>query len=210
MLMAGLTKPHPATVPPEEITPRGRGRPRDEIARSRILEAALKVLEQEGFSNATCDEIAERAGASKATIYRWWPNKAAVLIEALREAVAQELPFPNTGDLRQDIRLQLRNFVKLLTGRRSRIFKAFVAAAQNDPEVARAFETVWRTPRRTTAKAGLELHRGRQLREDVDLDLVMDMMYGPLYYGLLVGRASLSEKYTDALADLITAAISKS
>ncbi len=84
-----------------ETAPRGRGRPRDEVARSRILEAALEVLELHGFSNATCDAIAERAGASKATIYRWWPNKAAVLIEALREAVALELPFPDTGDVRK-------------------------------------------------------------------------------------------------------------
>src|ERR1700739_2870432 len=98
----------------EEVTSRGRGRPRDEVARGRILEAALAVLEEQGFASATCDAIAERAGASKATIYRWWPNKAAVLLEALREAVAQELPFPDTGDVHEDIRLQLRNFIKLV------------------------------------------------------------------------------------------------
>src|SRR3954451_23694395 len=99
----------------EDLVHRGRGRPRDEVAKSRILEAALKLLEEQSFADITTDAIAERAGASKATIYRWWPNKAAVLIEALREAVAQELPFPDTCDLREDIRVQLRNFIKLLT-----------------------------------------------------------------------------------------------
>jgi AcrR family transcriptional regulator len=193
----------------EEVAPRGRGRPRDEIARNRILAAALNVLEELGFANATCDAIAERAGASKATIYRWWPNKAAVLIEALREAVAQELPFPDTGDLREDLRQQLRNFIKLLNGRRGRIFKAFVAAAQSDPEVSDAFRSVWVRPRRIDAKAGLERHRGRCLHEDVDLDLVMDCLYGPLYYRLLVGHGSLTEKYTDALTDMILASIQK-
>jgi AcrR family transcriptional regulator len=193
----------------EELVPRGRGRPRDEEARARILAAALAVLEEQGFANATTDAIAERAGASKATIYRWWPNKAAVLVEALREAVAQELPFPDTGSLQADIRVQLRNFIKLLTGRRGRIFKAFVAAAQSDPEVSEAFRSVWVRPRRIDAKAGLQRHRGRALREDIDLDLLLDILYGPLYYRLLVGHAPLTEKYVDALADLALRSIVK-
>jgi AcrR family transcriptional regulator len=183
--------------------PRGRGRPRDGDCRERILRAGLELLEESSFADITTDAIAERAGASKATIYRWWPNKAAVLIEALREAVAQELPFPDTGDLRQDIRLQLRNFIKLLTGRRGRIFKAFIAAAQSDPEVAQTFEAVWRHPRRASAKVALEQHRGQALREDVDLDVVMDALYGPVYYRLLVGRGTLSERYADSISDIV-------
>jgi AcrR family transcriptional regulator len=191
----------------EETAPRGRGRPRDEIARNRILAAALSVLEELGFANATCDAIAERAGASKATIYRWWPNKAAVLIEALREAVAQEQPFPDTGNLREDLRQQLRNFVKLLNGRRGRAFKAFVAAAQSDPEVSDAFRSVWVRPRRGNAKVVLERHRGKCLPEDIDLELVMDCLYGPLYFRLLIGHGALTEKYTDGLTDLILESI---
>lgn len=193
----------------EEVNQRARGRPRDEMARKRILEAALELVEDLGLASTTTDAIAERAGASKATIYRWWPNKAAVLMEALREAVAQETPFPNTGSLREDIRIQLRNFIKLLTGRRGRVFKAFVAAAQNDPEVAETFRTVWMVPRRIDAKAGLERHRGRELREDADLELVMDALYGPLYFRLLAGHRPLTEKFTDALADVVLEGIRK-
>src|SRR5579884_3541791 len=154
---------------------KARGRPRDEVARARILKAALQVTEEAGFADTTCDAIAERAGASKATIYRWWPNKAAVLIEALREAVAQELPFPDTGDLHEDLRLQLRNFVKLLTGPRGRTFKAFIAAAQTDAEVADAFRTVWLKPRRATTKLLLERHKDQgRLPPETDLDLAID------------------------------------
>ncbi len=191
----------------EESAPRGRGRPRDEVARSRILEAALSTLESLGFANATCDAIAERAGASKATIYRWWPNKSAVLLEALREAVAQEIPFPNTGDLHQDIRLQLHNFRRLLVGRRGCSMKAFVAAAQNDPEVAEAFHSFWVRPRRTAAIATLETYRGTSLRSDVNLDLVMDVMYGPFYYRLLTGLGPFSSEHVDQLADMVLASI---
>jgi AcrR family transcriptional regulator len=187
----------------DEVTTRGRGRPRDEDCRARILRAGLQLLEESSFGDITTDAIADRAGSSKATIYRWWPNKAAVLIEALREAVEQELPFPETGDLRQDIRLQLRNFVKLLTGRRGRIFKAFIAAAQSDPEVAETFAAVWRNPRRALAKVALERHRGHALREDVDLDIVMDALYGPLYYRLLAGHGPLSERYADSISEVV-------
>ena len=182
---------------------RSRGRPRDEVTRTRILEAALELLEEAGFANATTDAIAERAGASKATIYRWWPNKAAVVIEALREQVAQETPFPDTGDVRRDIQLQLQNFIKLLIGRRGRIFKAFLAAAQSDPEFAEAFRTVWIQPRRTEAKKVLERHKlTGALPAHTDLEVVMDLIYGPIYFRLLAGHAPLTPEFADSIAEM--------
>ncbi len=187
----------------ESLPTRGRGRPRDEVARSRILEAALEVLESTSFINATTDAIAERAGASKATIYRWWPNKAAVFIEALREATAQELPFPDTGDLAEDVRLQLRNFVKLLTGPRGKTFKAFLAAAQSDTEVAEAFRRLWIKPRREQTKAVLKRHQvAGRLSEKADLETVLDLLYGPFYFRLLAGHAPLNADFANATADL--------
>jgi AcrR family transcriptional regulator len=170
----------------------------------------LELLEQSSFAEITADAIAERAGASKATIYRWWPNKDAVLVEALRETVAQELPFPDTGDLRQDIRLQIENFIKLLSGRRGRIFTAFVAAAQSDPEVADTFQRVWREPRREHSKAVLERHRGKQMRPDADLEMVLDAMYGPLYYRLLTGNRKFGERYAELLTQIIFGGIATS
>jgi AcrR family transcriptional regulator len=182
---------------------RARGRPRCEDTRARILQAGLELLEQSSFAEITADAIAERAGASKATIYRWWPNKDAVLVEALRETVAQEFPFPDTGNLREDIRAHVHNFITLLAGRRGRIFTAFVAAAQSDAEVAETFQRVWREPRRTASKAILERHRGKQMREDADLEMVLDAMYGPLYYRLLTGNRKFREGYADALTGII-------
>jgi AcrR family transcriptional regulator len=186
----------------EEDSPKGRGRPRDEEARQRILDAALEVLEEVGFAQVTTEAIAERAGASKATIYRWWPNKAAVLIEAFREAVSPELPFPDTGCARKDIQLQLRSFVNMLTGRRGRIFAAFLGATQNDAEVAAAFRASWLTPRRTEAKSALarKIERG-ELRRGLDLDVILDLLYGPIYYRVLTGHGPLTTEYADQLAD---------
>ncbi len=191
-----------ATRSIEDPGARSRGRPRDEEARTRILEAALQLLAREGFASATCDAIAERAGASKATMYRWWPNKAAVLIEALRETVSHEMPFPDTGDLREDIRLQLHNFLGLLTGRHGRAFKAFIAATQSDPAVAAAFRTLWIQPRRAQAKEVLKRHQENGRLKETDLDVVLDLLYGPFYYRLLAGHGPLSAGFADAVAGL--------
>ncbi len=190
---------------------RGRGRPRDEDARARILQAAIQILESTCFINATADAIAERAGASKATIYRWWPNKEAVFIEALRETTAQELPFPDTGDLREDIRQQLHNFVKLLTGRRGRTFKAFIAAGQSDPEVAEAFRNLWIKPRRAQTRAVLERHQqAGRIAPEIDLECFIDLLYGPFYLRLVGGHRPLTPALADAITDMALAAATHS
>src|SRR3954462_8775313 len=180
----------------ETSTIRGRGRPRSEVSRQRILDAALETLQISGFTCSTTDLIAERAGASKATIYRWWPTKASLLAEALRESVAEELPFPETGDLATDIELQLQNFIGLLNGRLGKAFKAFVGAAQSDPEVAAAFLEEWVKPRRKEAKTVLERYKmNDQIAPDIDLDFVLDLLYGPLYFRLLSGHGALTPEY---------------
>lgn len=189
-------------------TLRGRGRPRDEEARGRILQASLEALEELGYPGVTCEAIAERAGASKATIYRWWPHKEAVMLEALREAVAQELPFPDSGSLKEDIRLQLHNFVKLLKGRRGRVFKGIIAAVQSDPKVAEAFRSIWVLPRRESAGACIERYR-KELRRDLSINTIMDEMYGPMYYRLLIGHEPLTFEFADELAKMVWAGISR-
>jgi AcrR family transcriptional regulator len=187
----------------EETAQRGRGRPRDEVARARILEAALEVLQDVGFANTTTDAIAERAGASKATIYRWWSNKAAVVIEALRKQVSRDTPFADTGDLVKDIHLQLHTFVEFLTGWRGRVFKAFMAAAQNDPVFAESFRSDWILPRRAEAKEIFERHKGRgALAKNVDLELLLDAMYGPIYFRLLAGHEPLDAEFAQAIGDM--------
>jgi AcrR family transcriptional regulator len=187
----------------DEIAQRGRGRPRDELARRRILESALALVEQIGFASATTDAIADRAGASKSTIYRWWPNKAAVVIEALQDQVSQEQPFPNTGNLRDDIHQQLQNFIAFLTGRRGRLFMAFIAAAQSDPEVAEAFRELWIKPRRRDAGQVLERYqRDGLLSENLDLGMALDLIYGSIYFRLLAGHAPLTPGFGRVIADL--------
>jgi len=183
---------------------RGRGRPRDQGARRRILQAALDLMDETAFTQVTMEAIAERAAASKTTVYRWWPNKAQLAIEAFREAVAPELPLRDTGSLRKDLTTQMQNFARVLSGRGGRMLRSFLVAARCDPEVAEAFRSIWSDPRRAEAKSMLRQKQATgQLRQDADLDLVIDSLYGPLYYRFLVKNELPSQKYAESLAALV-------
>jgi AcrR family transcriptional regulator len=183
---------------------RGRGRPRDEAARQRILQAALDLMDETAFAQVTAGAIAVRAGASKATLYRWWPNKAAVVIEAFSQAVAPELPLRDSGSLRDDLTAQVRNFARVLSGRGGRMLRSFIVAARSDPDVAAAFRSIWSDPRRAAAREILRRKQSRgQLRHGADLDLVLDSLYGPLYYRFLVKNEPPTQKYAEALVGLV-------
>jgi AcrR family transcriptional regulator len=182
---------------------KGPGRPRDEEVRKRILASAAQLLEDRCFEDITVDAIAEHSGAGKATIYRWWPNKAAVLIEAFRERVAQEIPFPDTGDFRQDVRQQLQNFTEIIYwGRRGKVFRSFIAGAQADPEIAKAFRELWIRPRRAEAKKLFERHIAEGIADvSLDPDLAVELVFSPLYYRLLTGWGEITPEYLDRLVD---------
>jgi AcrR family transcriptional regulator len=189
---------------PAGTNSRGPGRPRDEEVRRRVLSAASNLLQEVGFRSVTVDAIAERAGASKATVYRWWPDKASVLIEAFREAVSPEFPFADTGSLCGDIKTQLRRFSKFLLGRRGRLLAAIVVGAQEDPEMAMALRDHWIRPLRKRGAAVLDRYRKNgELPPDTDLDLLQDMMYAPFYYNLLTGYTPISERYADTVTRAI-------
>jgi AcrR family transcriptional regulator len=165
-------------------------------------------MDTTGFAQVTVEAIAERAGTSKATVYRWWPNKAAVVIEAFREAIAPELPLRNTGTLRDDLTSQLRNFSRVLSGRGGRMLRSFLAAGMSDPDVAAAFRSTWSAPRRAEAKQMLRQKQvSGQLGKDADLDLVLDLLYGPMYYRFLVKNEPPSQKYAEAVVELLIQAL---
>ncbi len=180
-----------------------KGRPRDEDVRLRLLAAAANLIEESGSANISVDAIAALAGSGKATIYRWWPTKAALLIEAFRRAVESELTYTFSGSLETDVVQWLLQFTTMLNGPRGRIFAAFVAGGQSDPEIALAFREFWIKPRRAEAKEALRRHCATgELPDGIDLDLVVEILYAPLYYRLLTGWGPLTPEYVEALAHL--------
>jgi AcrR family transcriptional regulator len=187
---------------------RSPGRPRSERARRAILQAANELLDGEGFAAVTVEAIAERAGVSKATVYRWWPNRAAVVMDGFLSIVSSEVPFPHTGHAREDIRIHMRRLAEAFSGKIGRTVAALIAEGQSDPELAEALRSRWLSVRRAEAREILELgiERG-QLREDLNAEVAVDVLYGPIYFRMLVGHAPLEGDFADALADHIFAGL---
>jgi AcrR family transcriptional regulator len=184
------------------------GRPRSERARRAILQAANELLDGEGFAAVTVEAIAERAGVSKATVYRWWPNRAAVVMDGFLSIVSSEVPFPHTGHAREDIRIHMRRLAEAFSGKIGSTVAALIAEGQSDPELAEALRSRWLSVRRAEAREILELgiERG-QLREDLNAEVAVDVLYGPIYFRMLVGHAPLEGDFADALADHIFAGL---
>ncbi len=188
-----------------EVAPsRAPGRPRCPTTHQAILDAANNLLDEIGFTNMSLEGIAARAGVGKATIYRRWSNKASVVMDAFLAATAKEIAFPNTRSAREDIRRQMRSVVKVLNGPRGRTIATLIGVVQSDNELAEAFRTRFVAVRRGEAKAVVQ--RGianGEFKPDMDLESVLDCLYGPLYFRLLIGHEKASAKYADQLVDLV-------
>ena len=187
---------------------RSPGRPRSERAHRAILQAANDLLESEEFAAVTVEAIAERAGVSKATVYRWWPNRAAVLMDGFLSIVSSRVPFPHTGRAREDIRIHMRRLAEAFSGKIGSTVAALIAEGQSDPELAEALRSRWLSVRREEAREILELgiERG-ELRDDIDPEVAVDVLYGPIYYRMLVGHAPLDDEFADTLADNVFAGL---
>src|SRR5271157_442868 len=185
-------------------TKRLPGRPRSEQARQAILRSTLKLLQYAGFTDLTIEAIAAEAGVGKATVYRWWPNKGALVVDAFASSAEQQLHFPDTGSVYRDMSLQMNQFLGILRTRRGRIVAALLGAGQSDPDLLQAFRERFLRPRRQEAYKTLRrgIERG-ELPENLDLDLVLDILYGSIYMRFLIRHGDLSESYVSEVCRLV-------
>jgi AcrR family transcriptional regulator len=179
------------------------GRPRSEEARLSILRSTLKLLAEKGFSELTIEAVAARASVGKATVYRWWPDKGALIADAFASSTTRKLHFPDTGSVRKDMSQQMQQLVKILRSRRGRIVSAMLGAGQSDRNLIAAFRERFMKPRRQEAYATLQrgILRG-QLKKSVDMDLLLDSLYGPIYMRFLIRHDTLTPEFVDGLCDL--------
>jgi AcrR family transcriptional regulator len=175
------------------------GRPRSEAARDAILKAALRLVTKRGFRAVTVNEISEEAGVGKMTIYRRWPNKAAVVMDSLLALVGPETSFPVGKDALQSMRLQLNLQATFFRSARGNLIRSLVAEAQSDPELAAAFRDRWLAPRREEVRQMLrQAMKEGSLRKDLDLETAIDLLYGSFYYRLLLGTGHFDEKFIES------------
>jgi AcrR family transcriptional regulator len=159
----------------------------------------------------TMDEVARRAGVSKATIYRWWPSKEILALDALaREWAAAPAGQRQTGSLRGDLLSRFRPWVRQLNRKPfARVVAGLVAEAQTNPEFAKLYRERFVQPRRDSTRELLVQARDRgEIAADTNLEVTLDLLYGPIYHRLLHGHAALTERFAQQVIDCVIAAIS--
>ena len=193
---------NPAVAPLSSPRP---GRPRSEARRAAILAAAGELMLAGGLPAATMEAIAERAGVSKATIYKWWPSRSAVALEGFMVSVADSWSLPEELPSPRALYVLMRNAVSLFNeGPAGPLMRALAADAQSQPELAQALRERWFGPRRALAAAVIDrgIERG-ELRPDLNLAATLDALFGPIYYRLLFSHEPLDEAFASQLIDQV-------
>lgn len=152
----------------------------------------------------TADAIARRAGVSKATIYKWWPNKTLVALDAYLAGMTQQVPTPDTGSAEVDFTRQLKSLMAFYTSPLGRLFGQFIAEGQSDPAFLALFRDRFLYARRSAARVMWQrgVDRG-EIREEIDGEIVLDMIYGPMIFRLLAGHGSLSDRDSEAVVHAV-------
>jgi AcrR family transcriptional regulator len=182
--------------------------PRAVRSRQVIINAAIELLVENGLAGTTIEAIAARSGAAKTTIYRHWPDKRAVLLAAV-EAAVPAASLPDSGSLRGDLTAFTDDLARIVTTPpTSALIPALIDAAERDAEIASLlthFTAQRRRPLRTAISRAIE--RG-ELPPDRDLDLIEDLLLGPLFYRRLLSRRPITPEFTKTTTDALVAALS--
>jgi AcrR family transcriptional regulator len=191
--------------------PKARGRQRSLEAKAAILKATLQLLERKPLRKVTADAIAKRAGVSKATIYKWWPNKNLVALDAYLEGMTARVPTPDTGSAEIDFTVQLKLLTAFYTSTVGRPFCQFIAEGQNDPVFLALFRERFLYARREAARVMWQrgVERG-EIWERIDGEIVLDLIYGPTIFRLLAGHGSLNDSESEAMIKAVFGGLRRS
>lgn len=174
---------------------------RSERSRRATLDAALELCAEKGYGRVTVEAIAARAGVSKKTIYRWWPSKGAVMLEAFAEAFVGATPFVDTGDIAADLRTHINAAVRMVsTAPYGPAYAGILSEMHHDEDLARAVREQLVGPRVEAAVGRLRRAQEQgQVPAGADLPLAVEMLYGPVYYRHVLRRPAQDEATVAAL-----------
>jgi len=204
--MRSATHSTPEAVPTETAPDESR---RSKRTHNAILAAAEKLLAEKGYANVTIEGIAAKAGAGKQTIYRWWSSKAELYMELYSELANRDIHLPDTGSVERDLRelfYQLFDFFQR-TGAGGAL-PGIIAEIQSEPGLAKAFYEDLVKSRRRLWRQLIErgVERG-EIRGDLNLELIVDILNGPVWYRRLLGHAPLSRRFANDLVRVIMGGI---
>ncbi len=179
---------------------KSRGRQRSEESKQAIFAAILDLLKEKAMRDISIDEIARKAGVGKATIYKWWPSKACVALDAFVGNLRRMVPVPDTGSAENDFREQLHALFAFYASPGGKLQAQFIAEGQSSPEFATLFRDRFLKSRREVV--GVIFDRAVKRREisgNLNRELVLDLIYGPAMYRLMAQHGPLDSKTADQM-----------
>ncbi|MFC4456347.1 TetR/AcrR family transcriptional regulator [Deinococcus sonorensis] len=182
------------------MTIRAPGRPRNAAHSDRAKTAALELLAEEGYAAINMETIAQRTGIARQTLYRRWPHKRALILDAFADQADQLPDLPDTGDLETDLKTLLRATTAKFNSPCGSTNRAFVAEGLQDPAVMTDLWGRHFSKRRRQVATLLQRARARGERLALDDDTLTDLLLGPLWYRLLMQHAPLDNAFADAVA----------
>jgi AcrR family transcriptional regulator len=187
-----------------------RARTHTDARSEKIRSATLELAQELGFAKLSIEAVAARAGVGKHTIYRRWPSKGALFLDAVLSSHEAALEYPDTGDIVADLREQILAAVELL-GRPplGPLYRSLLGEAQHDAAVSAALNERFIAPQTQRTIARLEKARDRgQLSPDLDLELAMSILSGPIYFQFLITAEPVTRDYVDGLLAALFAGLS--
>lgn len=192
-----------ASVPTRTV-----GRPRSQKARQDILKSAYMLLKKKGIRSVGAQEIANGAGVSTATLYRWWNTKEALIMDACFEHAHPVLTYEGKGSPLSRLRDQVVRGAVWLRTEDGKVMARLITGIHGDTELHKIFLDRFLLPRRRMAIAVIkEAIAGGELNRDTDPELLIDALYGPSYYRWMLGHAPLTKRYAEALVEKIVSAL---
>ncbi len=179
---------------------RPRGRPRSAAAEEAVMDAVYAFLQERSVRELTMEGIAERANVGKPTLYKWWPSKAALVMAVLQQRLVPKPDSFTAKTAEAAIRARMHRLVRAFNGMFGKVFADLIAEGQNDAELLSDLYEKHLGQRRNALMA--EIERGKtsgEFRAEVDAELLVDSLIGPVYYRLLMKTAPLTEGYVDQL-----------
>ena len=184
------------------------GRPVSVASRAAVLTTAAKLLDERGFTGFTIDEVARRSGVSKATIYKHWSGGYEVAVDAYGDSVTDAVPVIATGDAPHDLADQIVRLAEFYAGPRGRVIAQLLAAGTDRPRGSALLREKFFSQRRNATVALIEQGKSSgQLRQDLDSELVIDLLFGPIVFRLFNGVEPLSPEGAAELATMALRAV---
>jgi AcrR family transcriptional regulator len=180
------------------------GRPRSERVRAAILAATDRLLEAGSVRELTIEAVAHAAGVGKPTVYRRWPTKAALVMDAFLAAAPPPAAFREVGSATETLQEQFAQVVDLLRGRAGRLLAEVVGETQADPGMLEDFRARFLAARRAAARRVIE--RGKAAGEfdpGLDTELALDLLYGPVFFRMMIGHQPLDRDFAEAVPGLV-------